>query len=447
MLKSKLFITLCGGIVLPVITLRAAAILEIAPAPITALGYADVAALSSDGSTIVGSSFDSNFTSTGFLWKVGSTPVTSTAVATSRINADGSNSFGVSQDSKNIVTLSSGGASTTITGPAGVSMLALLAASDDGSTFLAVDNPIDFSKIPRPIWKYSGGSWTKLGEINGYVRTAAIGNELVSASTYDTDSYAASWTVATGMQNLPKLDGTIGRFDEANYINPTGTLLCGSATDASDGKVAALWKNGQIYNLGGYPDSNFSTANAVAEDGATWVGTDWDGMQALIGKLGGTAHSLEGVLKGEYGLDLGDYTLASAKGISADGLKIAGIAMKKSDNTYNVFRVTLPYALPVNPATVGEPVGIIFDHDVYDVGGDWVWGPTLGFMYTGNYPFVWMDAGSSWIYIFETAGATDAGFFIYDFKSGAFGWTGYAYYPSYFAFGGANDGQWVRLVP
>lgn len=57
----------------------------------------------------------------------------------------------------------------------------------------------------------------------------------------------------------------------------------------------------------------------------------------------------------------------------------------------------------------------------------WKWNG-LGFFYDGYYPFLFLWGRQNWLYTIE-AGLGETGFFLYDFQSASWGWTGTSLYP------------------
>ncbi|MDX2108722.1 MAG: Ig domain-containing protein [Verrucomicrobiota bacterium] len=77
-----------------------------------------------------------------------------------------------------------------------------------------------------------------------------------------------------------------------------------------------------------------------------------------------------------------------------------------------------------------------------------LWNASVGFMYDGFHPFVWLYNRQGWIYIFgaeDTKNRESDGYFLYDFTKETFGYTTPAYYPYYYVMSGSDYGQVVDL--
>lgn len=62
-------------------------------------------------------------------------------------------------------------------------------------------------------------------------------------------------------------------------------------------------------------------------------------------------------------------------------------------------------------------------------GGGWAWNSAWGFIYDGYYPFVYSSDTGAWIYVFPNGTPSEQLYWIYNFKTGKFAWTGCPYYP------------------
>jgi probable HAF family extracellular repeat protein len=135
------------------------------------------------------------------------------------------------------------------------------------------------------------------------------------------------WTSGGGLVALGDLPG--GNFDSyANDVSADGSTVVGKGASAS-GDEAFLWTSGGgMVGLGDLPGGGFySEAHATSADGSIVVGET--SLQALpyngafIWDATNGMRDLTLVLT-DLGLDLTDWVLTSARGISDDGRVIAG---------------------------------------------------------------------------------------------------------------------------
>jgi len=137
---------------------------------------------------------------------------------------------------------------------------------------------------------------------------------------------AFRWTSATGMVGMGDLPG--GEFDSYAYgISADGKVIVGRGY--SDlGNEAFRWtaETGMV-GLGDLPGGLFtSLAHATSGDGSIIVGfgNTPAGREAFIWDATNGMRNLKQVLSNEYGLDLTDWQLTEAYGVSANGGIIVG---------------------------------------------------------------------------------------------------------------------------
>lgn len=84
------------------------------------------------------------------------------------------------------------------------------------------------------------------------------------------------------------------------------------------------------------------------------------------------------------------------------------------------------------------PTGLEFFEGpgMYDLGSGWIFNG-MGFVYIDAFPFLWLPAYGHWLYVFAISDS-DSAYYIYDFGSSGFGFTGVEFYPFYFAIDGAS---------
>ncbi|CAG1009331.1 hypothetical protein PHYC_03689 [Phycisphaerales bacterium] len=135
---------------------------------------------------------------------------------------------------------------------------------------------------------------------------------------------AFKWTEAAGMQILPPAPGTGGFSTEASGVNFNGRIIIGRSGQSG---TAAVWRDGQVADLGSAPGFSMSGALAVNDDGSVVAGF----------LLGGGGGQLAGVWTPERGMEtLVNYlafhgvvvpsgiNLLTCTAVSADGRTFAG---------------------------------------------------------------------------------------------------------------------------
>lgn len=94
----------------------------------------------------------------------------------------------------------------------------------------------------------------------------------------------------------------------------------------------------------------------------------------------------------------------------------------------------------------GRAAPFFTEASTFDLGFGFRWN-RLGYFYDGLFPFVYLYAYGSWIYVFPAGSGEAQGYYLYDFTNGEFGFTQPAYYPFYFVVGGANANAAIQLSP
>jgi probable HAF family extracellular repeat protein len=133
------------------------------------------------------------------------------------------------------------------------------------------------------------------------------------------------WTQATGMVGL----GVTGIGTD---VSADGTTVVGQDTTASNNRQAFRWTEALgVQHLGDFPGGGVaSVAHAVSADGSVVVGQGTDqgttgvGLVAFIWTQAQGLRRIEAVLTTEHGVDLSDWELTDATGISADGGVVVG---------------------------------------------------------------------------------------------------------------------------
>ncbi len=245
-----------------------------------------------------------------------------------------------------------------------------LAVSADGSTVVGRDDSAVYSAGIRQAFRWTQGTgMVGLGDLPGgeHISMArgvsADGSVVVGAGNYNGAAPEAFRWENDAMVGLGDLAG--GEFfSDAHGVSADGSVVVG-ASHSDSGFEAFRWENGTMVGLGSLGGQ--SLANAVSADGAVVVGcyssphyafrwTEETGMQGLgplpgeslavsadgsviVGKYTISGHptdeafvwessagvrNLKGMLEDDYGLDLSEWTLKEATGVSWDGLTFVG---------------------------------------------------------------------------------------------------------------------------
>ncbi len=152
---------------------------------------------------------------------------------------------------------------------------------------------------------------------------------------------AFRWSALFGFRILPDIAGGV-EFGEARAITPTGSVSVGYGSSI-EGTEAVRWLH-QDWALQGWTAADtlqilgdlpggptLATATAVSNDGNTVVGygTPASGTpSAMIWTPTTGMRELKAVLVSDFGIDIGAATLREARGISGDGLVIAGLGRR-----------------------------------------------------------------------------------------------------------------------
>ena len=201
-------------------------------------------------------------------------------------------------------------------------------ASEDGSVIVGLDG------ISAYRWTAATGA-VPLGDLPGgiassYARAvSADGSVITGGGTSAAGREVYRWTPSGGMQALGDLPG--GSVDgNPTAISRDGSVIVGYGSTTGNADHAFRWTEGSgMVDLGVLPGSftnpASSGARGVSDDGSIVVGTATSptSSEAFIWDQANGMRQLDEVLR-QLGVDLGDWTLTGAVGISADGRTIVG---------------------------------------------------------------------------------------------------------------------------
>ncbi|MFH1419619.1 MAG: PEP-CTERM sorting domain-containing protein [Planctomycetota bacterium] len=205
-------------------------------------------------------------------------------------------------------------------------------ASADGAVVVGVGNVNCFGLTEAFRWTQDQGM-VGLGDLDGgyfYSEARAVsadGSVVVGTGYSDSGYEAFRWEngAMTGLGDLPG-----GEFYSMAYgISADGTTIIGfGGSGSAGGQEAFRWTEGQgMVGLGHLPGGLDSTALACSADGSIIAGRGnlLSGEdEAIIWDADNGMRSLRTLLVDDFGLDLPDWTLDRATGVSADGQTLIG---------------------------------------------------------------------------------------------------------------------------
>jgi uncharacterized membrane protein len=289
------------------------------------LTFGQAAAVSSDGSVIVGGCYNNSpsiqysgafrWTAGGGMTGFGSLPDGGFASSAEAVSADGTVVLGVghpSFDHQQYCWISNPGMTVLGNTPTGATPIGVAGISADGTVVTGLAMNGSTSDFPCFRWTAAQGM-QELVFLAGATSVSshaisADGRVIVGGASAGLDSWAFRWKQEEGMQSLGDLPSNLrdGHAVDATAVSADGSIIFGRIYEAA-------------YLMGGVaPDSQapalLDEAQATTEltDGA-FIWTAATGMR-----------NLDDVLQNDYGLDLTGWTLDDVTGISADGRVIVG---------------------------------------------------------------------------------------------------------------------------
>jgi probable HAF family extracellular repeat protein len=205
---------------------------------------------------------------------------------------------------------------------------------DEAVIWIGAGEPMALGDLP------GGNGWSSASGISAD-GTVVVG----SAGKYSPQAFR--WTAESGvvaLGTLPDLDSS-----EATGVSADGTTVVGISGTLNEDYEAFRWTEGEgMVGLGDLPGGLLgSRATAVSGDGSRVIGAGstphyqvepflWDATRGM--------RPLAEALVSEYGLDLTDWQLETATGISDDGTVIVGTGIVFENLTYyrQAWRAVIP---------------------------------------------------------------------------------------------------------
>lgn len=336
----------------------------------TSSSFLTLVDLSSDGSVVTGTTHSSTGTQ-AFRWSRQTGVVPLPQLSPRHTRNIGS---GVSDDGSVLVgtaTLDTGTEIdafywTTVDGTAGIGGVNdgvsthAFNVSGDGSTVVGARDAPDNNPATSAFRWRSVGGFEYLGDLPGgddhsiALGASFDGKAVIGVSQSASGLEAFLWREAEGIIGLGDLPG--GEYASgASDVSHNGRVVVGNSVVAGFNRAehqqrAFRWTNQTgLVDLGLLPDAGTalpsSFASGVTADGNTAVGraTSTRNQGAFLWTETAGMRSLWDVLRMDYGLDLSDWQLRSAEGISADGTVIIGTGMYKGvSQPWHVELVSIP---------------------------------------------------------------------------------------------------------
>jgi probable HAF family extracellular repeat protein len=354
--------------------------------------------LSPDGTAAVGLSSSTVSSTEGFLWRdgammgVGFLPDGRTWSQANAASAGGSVVVGVARNSNGRSTAFrwQNGEMTAIGNlfntPSPYSFATDV--TPDGSVIVGSSSPSGGSGSEAFRWENQ--TMVGLGHLPGdhpasfATAVSADGSVIVGLHSELVTELAVRWVdgVIESLGDLP--GGSFYPSSRARDVSADGRVVVGRG-QSEIGYEAFRWEDGVMVGLGDLPGGHVypdSEALSVSEDGSVIVGVgDSDSGDAAFlwtAEMGMT--DLKNLLEIDYGLDLTDWTLEQAVGVSNDGLTIVGRGINPSGDR-EAWIAALPYDRirieidigpgsdpnPINPASQGVIPVAILGSDTFDV--------------------------------------------------------------------------------
>jgi autotransporter-associated beta strand protein/probable HAF family extracellular repeat protein len=290
-------------------------------------------AVNADGSVVVGGSYGGTANYQAFEWTAatGMVGIDQSSTPTGRVQANG-----VSDDGSVIVGFDNNGAFrwTAATGAVDLGPGGAYDVSGDGAVVVGYSNQTQAFR-----WTASTGM-VSLGDLPGYTTSEAYGTNadgsVVVGGSGGSTEQAFEWTAATGMVGLGYLPGYDHSF--AYGVSADGSVVVGF--DWQDPQQNGSQVNDEAFvwtASGGLTAIGPGLAYRANADGSVVVGKNQNGAFRWTAATG--MQSIQDTLNAE-GVNLTNWTLTFATGISADGQTIVGEGT--SGGNYEAWTANIP---------------------------------------------------------------------------------------------------------
>ena len=248
------------------------------------------------------------------------------------VSADGSVVVGYNQDSINVRTAwrwTSALGYQAIAPTAGVTRSDAFAVSANGQTIVG---QVATGALPNVfVWTAGNGAVTLPVTTGSGPIISADGSTVAGSQVSGTPFL---WTAGGGVQNMNSLPDALNLFPAA--ITSDGSIIFGSANDASNTSFLFRYENGVMTSLGAplAPPNTIASVglSGATADGALLVGNQFlaDGTTGVpIGASAWIWTSVDGFASiddvfASNGIDLGNFNILSVDGISPDGTTFYG---------------------------------------------------------------------------------------------------------------------------
>jgi probable HAF family extracellular repeat protein len=231
-----------------------------------------------------------------------------------------------------------------------------LGASAKGAVVVG-ESGVAFGNSDAFRWTQASGM-VGLGDFDGGATlsraeaVSADGSVVVGHGTTADGEEAFHWTSSGGMVGLGDLPGG-DTESKAHGVSNDGAVVVGESQSSGDSdggddassREAFMWTDADgITGLGDFEGGEFdSTANAASAHGVVIVGrgTADDGDTAFRYTDADGMRSIQEILVDDFAIDLTDWKLAEANGVSGDGRTIVGLAFNP-DGVKVGFVATIP---------------------------------------------------------------------------------------------------------